>query len=89
MLMKDLVSNDALIAGMVNLARNLGRSARRRMGALFYLALAAGAAGAAAAAAYGMRASPMAAALLALAVVLLIGVFRRPPTGAGRGYDAR
>lgn len=72
MLMKDLFpERRGLIAGMVNLARNLGAiTGASAMGALFYLA-SQRVAGAAAAAAYGMQVTYGVAALLALAALLI------------------
>ncbi|MHA0854992.1 MFS transporter, partial [Serratia nematodiphila] len=72
MLMKDLFpERRGLIAGMVNLSRNLGAiTGASAMGALFYLA-SQQVAGTAAAAAYGMRVTYGVAALLALAALLI------------------
>ncbi|MGK8187399.1 MFS transporter [Serratia marcescens] len=72
MLMKDLFpERRGLIAGMVNLSRNLGAiTGASAMGALFYLA-SQQVAGTAAAAAYGMRVIYGVAALLALAALLI------------------
>ncbi|KMJ14542.1 MFS transporter [Serratia marcescens] len=72
MLMKDLFpERRGLIAGMVNLSRNLGAiTGVSAMGALFYLA-SQQVAGTAAAAAYGMRVTYGVAALLALAALLI------------------
>lgn len=72
MLMKDLFpERRGLIAGMVNLSRNLGAiTGASAMGALFYLA-SQQVAGTAAAAAYGMRVSYGVAALLALAALII------------------
>lgn len=85
-LMKDLFpERRGLIAGMVNLARNLGAiTGASAMGALFYLA-SQRVAGAAAAAAYGMRVTYGAAALLALAALLIAFGGRR----LALRYDAR
>ncbi|RJK69214.1 MFS transporter [Serratia marcescens] len=71
-LMKDLFpERRGLIAGMVNLARNLGAiTGASAMGALFYLA-SQQVAGTAAAAAYGMQVTYGVAALLALAALLI------------------
>lgn len=79
MLMKDLFpERRGLIAGMVNLARNLGAiTGASAMGALFYLA-SQRVAGAAAAAAYGMQVTYGVAALLALAALLIAFGGRRP-----------
>lgn len=72
MLMKDLFpERRGLIAGMVNLSRNLGAiTGASAMGALFYLA-SQQVAGTAAAAAYGMRVTYGVAALLALAALFI------------------
>ncbi|HHK7958672.1 TPA: MFS transporter [Serratia marcescens] len=72
MLMKDLFpERRGLIAGMVNLSRNLGAiTGASAMGALFYLA-SQQVAGTAAATAYGMRVTYGMAALLALAALLI------------------
>ncbi|AIA48768.1 arabinose efflux permease family protein [Serratia sp. FS14] len=72
MLMKDLFpERRGLIAGMVNLSRNLGAiTGASAMGALFYLA-SQQVAGTATAAAYGMRVTYGVAALLALAALLI------------------
>lgn len=72
MLMKDLFpERRGLIAGMVNLSRNLGAiTGASAMGALFYLA-SQQVAGTAAAAAYGMRVTYGVAALLALAALII------------------
>ncbi|MCP1104029.1 MFS transporter [Serratia nevei] len=85
-LMKDLFpERRGLIAGMVNLSRNLGAiTGASAMGALFYLA-SQQVAGGAAAAAYGMRVTYGAAALLALAALLIAFGGRR----RALGYDAR
>lgn len=79
MLMKDLFpERRGLIAGMVNLARNLGAiTGASAMGALFYLA-SQRVAGAGAAAAYGMQVTYGVAALLALAALLIAFGGRRP-----------
>ncbi|MBH2549647.1 MFS transporter [Serratia marcescens] len=78
MLMKDLFpERRGLVAGMVNLARNLGAiTGASALGALFYLASqrVAGAA----AAAYGMQVTYGVAALLALAALLIAFGGRRP-----------
>jgi MFS family permease len=86
MLMKDLFpERRGLIAGMVNLSRNLGAiTGASAMGALFYLA-SQQVAGTAAAAAYGMRVTYGAAALLALAALLIAFGGRR----LALRYDAR
>lgn len=86
MLMKDLFpERRGLIAGMVNLARNLGAiTGASAMGALFYLA-SQRVAGAAAAAAYGMQVTYGVAALLALAALLIAFGGRRLMLR----YDAR
>ncbi|CAI0770043.1 Spectinomycin tetracycline efflux pump [Serratia marcescens] len=72
MLMKDLFpERRGLIAGMVNLSRNLGAiTGASTMGALFYLA-SQQVAGTVAAAAYGMRVTYGVAALLALAALII------------------
>lgn len=79
MLMKDLFpERRGLVAGMVNLARNLGAiTGASALGALFYLA-SQRVAGAAAAAAYGMQVTYGVAALLALAALLIAFGGRRP-----------
>lgn len=86
MLMKDLFpERRGLIAGMVNLARNLGAiTGASAMGALFYLA-SQRVVGTAAAAAYGMRVTYGTAALLALAALLIAFGGRRLMLR----YDAR
>ncbi|MEG9603165.1 MFS transporter [Serratia nematodiphila] len=86
MLMKDLFpERRGLIAGMVNLSRNLGAiTGASAMGALFYLA-SQQVAGTAAAAAYGMRVTYGVAALLALAALLIAFGGRR----LALRYDAR
>lgn len=85
-LMKDLFpERRGLIAGMVNLSRNLGAiTGAAAMGALFYLA-SQRVAGVAAAAAYGMQVTYGAAALLALAALLIAVGGRR----LALRYDAR
>jgi EmrB/QacA subfamily drug resistance transporter len=85
-LMKDLFpERRGLIAGMVNLARNLGAiTGASAMGALFYLA-SQRVVGTAAAAAYGMRVTYGTAALLALAALLIAFGGRRLMLR----YDAR
>ncbi len=85
-LMKDLFpERRGLIAGMVNLARNLGAiTGASAMGALFYLA-SQRVVGTAAAAAYGMRVTYGTAALLALAALLITFGGRRLMLR----YDAR
>ena len=86
MLMKDLFpERRGLIAGMVNLSRNLGAiTGASAMGALFYLA-SQQVAGTAAAAAYGMQVTYGVAALLALAALLIAFGGRRLMLR----YDAR
>lgn len=87
MLMKDLFpERRGLIAGMVNLARNLGAiTGASAMGALFYLASQQVAGTAAAAAVDGMRVTYGVAALLALAALLIAFGGRRRMLR----YDAR
>ena len=87
MLMKDLFpERRGLIAGMVNLARNLGAiTGASAMGALFYLASQQVAGTAAAAAVDGMRVTYGVAALLALAALLIVFGGRRRMLR----YDAR
>lgn len=86
MLMKDLFpERRGLIAGMVNLSRNLGAiTGASAMGTLFYLA-SQQVAGTAAAAVYGMRVTYGVAALLALAALLIAFGGRRLMLR----YDAR